>query len=120
VRGPERDGRQPCAVEDLGGQRAGSRQQAGDGGVLDQRRGREASSQRFDREREVEQSGAGATLGLGHGHSGCADRDQLLPELGREPEGLVIAHALERRRPLDQCAEDVDDRLLLGRRVEIH
>ena len=120
ARRSQRERGDASAVEHLGRERVDPGEEPGGDRVLDQGRGRQPAPQRLDRQRQVEQGGAGATRVLGHGHARRAHRDQLIPQLGREPDRLVVAQAVERNGAFRQIPEHVDDRLLLVGRVEIH
>ena len=108
------------AVEHLGRQRVDPVEEPGGDRVLDQRCGCEPSTERLDGQRHVEQGGAGTPGGFGHGHARGAHRDQLVPQRGRESERLVATQLIEGNGAIGQVPEDVDDRRLLGGRVEIH
>ena len=116
----QRQGGDGRALGDGAGERAGTRQQPGGDRVLDERRGGEPPGERLDRDREVQQGRAASAVGVGQGHARRAGGDELLPELGVEPEGLALADDGGRRVPVGEGAEHLDDRLLLVGEFEIH
>ena len=62
--------------------------------VLDERHRRQVAPEHLHRERELEHAAAGAADTFGNGESRRARRDELLPEIGCEPERLVLANDL--------------------------
>ena len=89
ARRAEREGGDARAVDHTVGRGADPREEARGHRVLGERGRREPSTERLDRQRQVEDAGAPAAVGLGHAHAGRAHVDELAPEIRGVPEGLV-------------------------------
>ncbi len=116
----EREGGDAGAVDHAIGCGPDLRQEARGDRVLGERGRSQAPAERLDRQRQVEDAGAPAAVGLRHSHAGRAHVDELPPELGREAEWLDGPQLPDRARAIGQCAEHLDDGLLLVGGIEIH
>ena len=86
------------------------------------RRRRERAPELHVDDRALERAHLRAAV-LGRDHEpDQVELGHLLPELGREPDGIVLqrAHRLERRVRAAHAAHHLPQHLLLGREVEIH